>query len=229
MAADLLIIVPTRGRPQNAQALYESWEDTTAGHADLLFVADDDDPQLGAYQSQINEMPEATLLVGPRLRMVGSLNRAATQYAQRYPFLGFFGDDHRPRTKGWDRIFCDTLRQFHVGVVYGNDLIQGETMPTAVAMTSNIVSTLGYMAPPSMVHLCVDLVWKDWGVQLGRIKYFDDVIIEHLHYSRGKSTKDAVYEDANSADRVSTDSAAYYKYRDEGGLDVDVTKLKTLL
>jgi hypothetical protein len=226
--ADLLVIVPTRGRPQNARDLYKSWMDTVEGNADLLFVVDDDDPQLGTYQNQMSQLPQAQLMVGPRLRMVGSLNLAATKFADKYPYLGFFGDDHRPRTRGWDTIFCNTLQKFGVGVVYGNDLLQGETMPTEVAMTSNIVQALGYMAPPSMVHLCVDLVWKDWGVAIDRIKYFDDVVIEHMHYANGKSIKDAGYVDANSEERVRTDSAAYYQYKDTQLAD-DVKKLMKLL
>jgi hypothetical protein len=102
-------------------------------------------------------------------------------------------------------------------------------MATAVAMTSDIVSTLGYMAPPAMVHLCVDLVWLDWGRGMGRITYLDDMVIEHLHPAAGKAELDAGYEEVNSEQQVSSDSAAYYDYRDNGGLEADLEKLRKLV
>jgi hypothetical protein len=115
------------------------------------------------------------------------------------------------------------------GIVYGNDLLQGELMPTAVAMTSDIVTTLGYMAPPTMVHLCVDLVWKDWGVGMQRITYLGDMVIEHLHPAAGKAVLDAGYEECNSSEQVTADATAYYAYRDDGALSADLEKLRALV
>lgn len=226
--ADLLMIVPTRGRPQNALDLYSTWKATSTGESDLLFAVDNDDTQLQGYREAINEMPGAYLIDAPRLRMVGTLNMCATTWARYFRYVGFMGDDHRFRTAGWDQRFVETLAAAPVGLVYGDDLLQGETMPTAVAMTSNIVTALGYMAPPNMVHLCVDLVWLDWGRALDRIIHLPDVVIEHMHPANGKAALDAGYEDANSPERVSSDAAAYYAYRDGGQLAADVEKLRAL-
>jgi hypothetical protein len=137
------------------------------------------------------------------------------------------GDDHRPRTVGWDQRFCECLSG-GTGIVYGNDLLQSEAMATAVAMTSNIVTALGYMAPTEMKHLCVDVVWKDWGVAIDRLTYLPDVVLEHLHPANGKAPMDAGYVDANSTERVQEDNAAYHRYR-TGRFDADVVKLKALL
>jgi hypothetical protein len=229
MTAELLMIVPTRGRPQNARDLYTSWMATVTGNSQLLFVVDDDDPQLESYRSQMAWMLNAQLLVGPRLRMVGSLNAAATSQGVEYEYVGFMGDDHRPRTLGWDSLFIEVLAKSPASIAYGNDLLQGEKMATAVVMTSDIISTLGYMAPPSLVHLCVDLCWNLWGERLGTLTYLDSVIIEHMHPANGKALDDVGYRDANSAERVSSDSAAFYAYRDGGQLDADVDKLRALL
>lgn len=231
---DLLMIVPTRGRPGSIPEIIECWQ-ATGATADLMFGLDDDDPALDAYVeigTQVidrRDKPFRTCWrIAERLRMVGTLNAAATAMATEYRILGFMGDDHRPRTAGWDRRFVECLSGGGPGIVYGNDLLVGEAMPTAVAMTSDIVRTLGYMAPPSLVHLCIDLVWKDWGEGLGRITYLPDVIIEHMHPANSKADMDAGYEDANSVERVSADSAAYYAYRDDGGLQADLDKLKAL-
>src|SRR5439155_4080783 len=113
---------------------------------------------------------------GARRRLRGTLNQLAAEHAPSWRNVGFMGEDHRPSTPRWDARFVECLSGGGPGLVYGNDLLMGEAMPTAVAMTSNIVTTLGYMAPPALVHLCIDLAWKDWGEGLGRITYLPDVI-----------------------------------------------------
>ena len=227
--SDLLVIVPTRGRPQNAQAFYDSWIATTED-TDLLFVCDEDDPLLGTYQYRRPMMSKASLMtVPPKLRLCGALNKAAVEKANDYKYLAFMGDDHRCRTLHWDKIVREAVGDHQVAIVYGNDLLQGETMPTAVVMTSNIVSTLGYMAPPSLEHLCLDLCWLDWSNALDCRIYLDHVVIEHLHPANGKADMDAGYRLANSGEQVKRDADAYYSYRDDGGLARDVKKLKKLL
>lgn len=244
---DLLVIVPTRGRPVNARQLWAIWRETCTGEADLHFAIDDDDPWLDAYKTELGRMDDVRYSISERRRMVGTLNEVACAFADQYSYLGFMGDDHRPRTRGWDRRLVEALshhqtvhawssiealREMRVprtGLAYGNDLLQGATMPTAVVMTSDIVRALGYMAPPSMKHLCVDLVWKDWGEAIDRLTYLDDVIIEHMHPANGKAANDVGYEEVNNSAQVQADSQAYHDYRDGGGLRDDIKKLEALL
>lgn len=227
MTADMLIICPTRGRPANAAALYRAWQDTTAGCSDLLFAVDEDDSSLGAYRAVFTTMPSAKTYEGPRLRLVGTLNAVAVEQAPRYRFLAFMGDDHRPRSDRFDQRFVECLSA-DTGIVYGNDLLQGSNMPTAVAMTSDIVQTLGWFAPPQLEHLCADLVWKDLGVAIDRLTYLDDLIIEHVHPAAGKAQHDRGYEEANNPGQVKRDADAYYAYK-AGQFIQDVEKLRALL
>ncbi|MFJ6239565.1 hypothetical protein ACIQH0_36395 [Streptomyces griseus] len=232
MADDLLVIIPTRGRPQAVPALVQAWDDTGAT-ADLLFAVDTDDPELSGYKAEAAKLKGDSrfrFVFGKRLRLCGTLNQQAVKAAKRYRYLAFLGDDHRPRPAAmpWDARIRECLSG-GPGIVYGNDLLQGEAMATAVAMTSDIVATLGYMAPNVLTHLCLDLVWVDWGKGMGRITYLDDMVIEHLHPANGKAELDAGYEEVNSDAMVSADTAAYYDYRDNGGLDTDLAKLRKLV
>lgn len=232
MPDDLLVIIPTRGRPQAIPEIMQAWDDTGAT-ADVLFCVDKDDPELAGYKQQAKALADDSrvrFVFWARKRLVGTLNQAAVKNAPSYRFLAFLGDDHRPRPAAipWDERIRICLSG-GPGIVYGNDLLQGEKMATAVAMTSDIVETLSYMVPPALVHLCADLVWVDWGRGMGRITYLDDMVIEHLHPAAGKASVDAVYEDCNSSERASADAAAYYHYRDNGGLEADLAKLRKLV
>jgi hypothetical protein len=142
--------------------------------------------------------------------------------------VGFLGDDHRPRTPGWDTAYLNSLRELGTGIVYGDDLFQHEAIPTQVAMTTDIPKTLGYICPPEFDHLCVDVVWNDWGKAIQKIRYLPAVVVEHVHYLAGKAQKDQTYSDVNSSVMAAHDSAAYQEYMN-GNFSRDVDKLKKLV
>lgn len=228
LADDILILVPTRGRPGALPELIQAWRDTGA-EAHLWFCIDFDDPEEMAYiTAYYDSKPSKNMHIASteRLRLAGTLNYWAADALPDFKAIGFMGDDHRPRTKGWDQRFAECLSG-GAGVVYGNDLLVGDRFPTAVCMTSDIPDTLGYFCPPGFTHLCLDLVWKDWGVGMGRITYLDDVVIEHMHPANGKAEFDDRYAEVNSEAMVSLDTKAYVDYC-EHALASDIEKLKKL-
>lgn len=227
MPADLLVIVPSRGRPHNVADLWDAWSATTSGAAQLLVAVDDDDPTLGDYMD-VCATRGIELEVGPRLRMCPTLNKVAAEFAPHHFALGFMGDDHRPRTGAWDSQYLDELFALGTGFVYGNDLLRGAVLPTQVAMTSDIVQALGYMAPPGLRHLWCDNFWFDLGHGIGRITYLPDVIVEHLHPAAGKGDWDAGYLEVNAEEANDADRAAYQRWI-ETQKDTDVAKLLALL
>lgn len=209
--SDLLIITPTRGRPRNARALLDAWGPTATEGPRLLLAVDDDDPELAGYREL--ELPAcAELVVGPRGRLGPTLNRLAVERAPRHFAIGFMGDDHRPRTEGWDIALLAALREMGSGLAYGNDLIQGPNLPTAVVMTSDIVRALGYFSPPSLTHMYVDNAWLALGEALGRIRYLSDVVIEHLHPAGGTAPWDERYAEVNSREQYGADETAFRKW-----------------
>jgi hypothetical protein len=223
---DLVTIVPSRGRPSNVDRLWWAFK-ATADKADLVVAVDEDDPHLEGYLDMLERAEGGyELVVGPRLRMVGTLNKVATEHTEGYRYVGFMGDDHLPRSKGWDTAYIAALDGASPGgVVYGNDLIQGEIMPTQVALDRRIVETLGYMVPPELVHLAADLFWCEIGKALGTLRYLPDVVIEHLHPLVGRAEWDPGYAEANSLERSSEDHTAYQDYLSTRFVG-DVAKLK---
>lgn len=203
------MIVPSRGRPDSIAELARAWERTITGSSVLLVAVDDDDPELAAYEALAADV---WVEFGPRRWAARTLNRYAHSCAADHFALGFMGDDHRPRTKGWDTRFVETLREMGSGVVYGNDLFQGENLPTAVALTSDIVLALGYMVPPELIHMYMDNFWLDLGKALRRIRYLPDVVIEHVHPMAGKTEWDDGYREVNAPMRYAHDKLAYERW-----------------
>jgi hypothetical protein len=211
VTAPLLVIVPTRGRPQNAARLVKAFEETESLNADLLFVADHDDPELPAYRTAAPRLMAYQGASGTG--MVAGLNWAAVIYADVYDHLGFMGDDHLPRTAGWDAHVLGALNSPWPQVVYGNDLFQGERLPTAAFLPSRMVRALGYMAPPVLRHLYVDNFWLELGQALGGLKYLPDVVIEHLHPAAGKTPMDERYAAVNAPEADVADRLAWLGFR----------------
>lgn len=198
MAESMIVLVPSRTRPGNIARLVQAWSDTGATAA-LRVLVDDDDPTLGEYPSWVT--------VGPRQRIGPLLNEHALRLVDEVDVIGFMGDDHVPRTPGWD---AQILRHSSPwSVVYGNDLFQGERIPTAVFMGTSLIRQLGYFNPPGCDHLYLDNAWKLCGEALGTLRYLPEVVIEHVHYMAGKATEDALYREVNAGSMYEHDKWAF--------------------
>jgi len=211
-AKGLLTIVPTRNRVENALGLLHTWYDTsTDDDSGLLFVVGTEDPR---YEEYFDKIPARHIIPFPKRGLVKALNHAVSEgYAEEYEALGFMGDDHRPRTHGWDKSYLRSLREMRYGYVYGNDLLMGERIPTQVAISSSIIRALGFFAPPGFTHLNVDLTWKDMGEALGKLRYLEEVVVEHMHPAVGKAVNDSGYQHVNSKMMVKLDGIEYERWK----------------
>jgi hypothetical protein len=216
----IVVLCPTRNRPEAAYQMALSFRDTTALFAtSLVLVVDRDDPELAAYRAiRVNRSSGPLMPPDPVTVMVvdgGSLTKATNEAAARVwdddVIIGHVGDDHRFRTLGWDKEIEAALRT--PGIAYGDDLFQGPVLPTAVFMSAVIPRTLGWYALPGTKHLRIDTAWKDLGAGLNRLHYLPDVVIEHMHPAAGKGDRDAGYETAIAARQE--DKEAWLAWRRE--------------
>ncbi len=217
MSNRILLIVPTRSRPEKSLEFYESFKNNSS-ITDLLFGIDEDDVEYP-------RIPGVMYEVGPRLGLNATLNKLANKYANDYDYIAFMGDDNRIRTPNWDTEMLKRIDNKKNAIAYGNDLLQGERLPTAVLMDTNVIKTLGYMTFPQMRHLYMDNCWKELGLRLGTLMYFADIIIEHLHYSNGKSEIDELYKYVNSDETNKHDRDAFLNYVNNY-LEQDVKKFE---
>ncbi len=214
----LTVIVPSKGRPDNVARLVEAVNATADDVLDKLVIAvDPGEPLTEQYEKAVRKgepgwdwIALEAVEAQPQ-RMGPVLNAAAVKYAGQYDHVGFMGDDHFPRTPHWDTELVASLGG-GPGIAYGNDLAQGEALPTACAISSDIIRALGYMCPPAQEHLYLDDFWKRLGLLVGNLAYRGDVVIEHLHPNYGKARWDDGYAGTNSADQYSRDRAAYAQF-----------------
>ena len=134
----LVMICPTKGRPEAVAKMGYAWEATGAhienvyGASDLYWIVDADDPELAGYKEEIESFPWMKVASIPKwLPLVPKLNWAARQLAKHYTQVGFLGDDHIPRSDDWALRLAAAMDNMPrgTGIVYGRDGFQDKRLP----------------------------------------------------------------------------------------------------
>lgn len=232
----LLVIVPTRGRPERFAEFVDAWKETHSGEAHLIACLDEDDPTVIHYPPLTHSIGQYS--IEDRDGFLPRLNSEAVELAEtmRPRAIASFNDDHLPRTEGWDSAILQAIEDLGSGVVYPNDLLQRESLPTAPAISTDIVQALGWYAPPMLSHYYCDNFWMALGIGLERYRYLRDVIVEHMHPSAAldddpdarKAPWDQTYEEANANVNQVNDRAAWLEYRKEA-MWVDIARARAVL
>lgn len=226
----ILVIVPSKGRPERAAQCLNSMYLAANGEVDGIVAVDHDDPKVKKYQDILNHdvyvnTPEFS----------GSFSKAINGCmplveSRKYDIVGVVNDDHRFITPDWDTEVKNALTK--TGIAYPNDLLMGSNLPTAVFMTVDIPLKLGWIAPPQLDHMYVDNVWKELGHGIDSLHYMPHVVIEHLHFTAGKSIMDETYRTTNTRKAMVEGEAAFKlwmlrNYRDSIGRIMDEIPTET--
>lgn len=224
----MIVLCPSRGRPERARAAMESARDTASDPSSYryLVLVDWDDPTFAGYVDQGLD------IMGVEAGgYVSALNQAALVYADTEDIIGAYQDDLLFRTPGWDDRVRETLAT--PGIAYGDDLLQGEWHPTAIFMSTAIIRALGWIALPTLRHQWADDVWKALGNAAGCLRFMPDVVIEHLHPAAHKAPMDAGYErvfgeNSGAQEQATSDYNACQDWL-SGAMASDVAKVRAVL
>lgn len=181
---DLLVITPSRGRPLFVRRLLLAWAATSMVRTDIMFAFDDDDPALPDTLSMLGAnkglAKRVRWVTGPRRQLGPWTNQLALEHAHQYRALASLGDDHVPRTKGWDALLVQAVTARGLGYAWPEGYAQ-PGFPEAVVVSSPIVEALGWFMEPSLQHWYVDQVWFDLARGTQAAAYLGDVIVSHEH------------------------------------------------
>ena len=222
MTGDLLVIVPSRGRPQNVARLLDAVHATAKMKTHVHVAVDDDDPELERYRYVMKQAggDGDQLTTGPRKGLAAWTNEIAIEQAGRYPFLASLGDDHVPYTPGWDKALIRAIvTDGGTGFSYPWDGTR-EDIPEAVVVSSDIVTALGWMCLPGLEHWYVDNVWADLGRGAGCLRHLRAVKVEHAW--KGDQTS------RDSSEKITADRDAYYAWRRSERMQQDIDTVISL-
>lgn len=202
---------PTRSRPDNCSRFINAWQ-TTSASTPVYVRLDDDDPELDA----IKNLPwpnEFKIHVGPRVGVSRSINEVFEQHPNE-PWYGLLADDLLPQTTAWDQQLID--RAGATDISYPNDCGAHPDLPTHPCIGGDLVRAIGWLGFPPCYHFFTDTVWQYLGLRLNNLYRLDNVVVEHLHYSMDKSSKDQNYIESSS--RWKADKRSYRDWVDHSGV-----------
>jgi len=227
MPRDLLVIVPSRGRPGNVARFVRAVAATSTAQTDIVFGFDNDDPDLKKSVNAAHSAQVPTIAVtGPRKGLGAWTNELAATFTDDYRALASFGDDHVPQTHGWDKLLLGAIDGMGgTGIAYPNDGIRDD-IGEAWVMSADIVRALGWMCEPALKHWWVDEVITVIGREADCLAYLPDVTVRHNHPAAGRGQFDATYWDAFEG--VAADKKAYETWRAER-MAADVATVRALL
>lgn len=221
---DLLVITPSRGRPQYAARLLQRWAATAMVRTDLIFGLDTDDPELPAYEKLFASIPGLDARVfwetGPRQQLGPWTNDLARKFGSQYRAVASFGDDHVPRTQGWDARLLEAVEATGGGFAWPEGFAR-PGFPEAVAVGSRVVEALGWFCQPGLQHWYVDQVWWDLAVGARCGTYLGDVTVAHEHVPADQTG-------AESWELLAADRRAYARWL-AGPYEEDVAAVKGAL
>ena len=225
--ADLAVLVPSRGRPDNLARLITEVHRTARGRTHVLAGVDQDDPRLKDYIA----LRKTLLLPGDaihtsnhRRNLVEWTNHLAHLTEGSYRYYASLGDDMVPRTPGWDVKLMGAIEEDFggTGIAYPYDAIRDD-IPEAYLLSADIPAVLGWVMQPSLNHWYNDNVIADLGNDAGCIRQLRGVIVDHLNVGTGKALVDQTAIDQGS--KIAADEAAYRAwFRSERAGDVEKVK-----
>jgi hypothetical protein len=195
----IAILAPMRGRPLGMRkflgtlllSVEQLWNMTVT-------VGIDNDDEIGMETAkELASLYDVKIVVHDASKLgIGTATRwNELLRATKADIYGMGSNDCVYATKGWDNLLRQAFEKWpdRIGMVYGNDLLQGEKLATYPFVSQQWTDTLGYFTPEWVKHYYSDTYIHELAKRIGRCQYIPELIIEHLHYGVNKNVKDETY------------------------------------
>lgn len=200
-------LIPTRQRVDGFAAAAQSVFDTS--DALVVGVVDHNDPDLKRYLWMNSDRIMVIEHPGS-----GNVNEAI-EYAWRqieFDQMMVMGDDLRCRTRGWDSIIAKYFEKDPM-LLLGIYDVRVRKKLEHFAFTRQWAQTVGFVVPKHFEHFCADECVEKIATAAGKLRFVDEIRVEHLHPKYGKGKWDDVYmskrnNGSNDRDRKRLDAMA---------------------
>ena len=193
------ILTPTRNRPNNCDRFIKSLYETTqyTGTLELLFYVDSDDPAKDIYKEieerWQNNFWRIEFVIGEPMSVSKSWNIIAEKSLGDIMIMG--NDDLVYKTIRWDTKLLSRLIELNDPYVltWFEDGINGNRHCAFPVISREWYETLGYFSPGIFNFGYNDTWVYDIAKRVGKLNFMGDILVEHLHFSAGKSNMDDTY------------------------------------
>lgn len=202
------LICPTRGRPRKMELMWNSALETAdnPNNIEIAFYLDSDDDR-GISKLKDMRSSQVKSRIGDRMPIENGANMWNLAYsAATGEILMLCADDVIFRSDGWDTTVLKEFETIDDNILYVccNDKARyWRKWGTHGFLHQNWVKSLGYFAPPIYFYGVDD--YYTWLAKcLGRIRWKDEIVIEHMNWKLKKTEEDI---------KKGADSTAQFRHR----------------
>lgn len=183
-------LLPSRGRPHALATFFEAAVKTGISTGGVILVHEEDWVENHDKYEALNLPTGWGFCTGHANGLAATLQEAwETGDLAEMDWVGILSDDMTPETPEWDIKLISRISGYNI--VAANDGWQAPKRLAACVYSREILSAVGYFAPPGMKHLFFDDVWEKIGADTGCILYAGDVMLRHNHQVFGKDATSA--------------------------------------
>lgn len=185
---DLLIKIPTRGRPDKFRNQFDRYYTMLSGELKVKFIVsmDADDSTMNNddmkwWLGPANGHHNVFFYYGNSKSKVEAIN-ADMHHHSDWKILLLASDDMTPVQQGYDKIIFNDMMKFYPdlnGALHYNDGRVGQRLITLSIMGKPMYDHFGYIYHPSYVSLYCDNEFHDSVYAMNKAVYIDNVIIRH--------------------------------------------------
>jgi hypothetical protein len=209
----IALLVPSRERIQKKIELINSIKFTANSLENIVLYlgTDSDDPttlETNKIATENSFVKIVTIPSNGTFQNLGILWNHCARVAKE-EILAMIGDDMVFKTKDWDKYLLDEFDaapQDGLLMVHCNDGMHGARIAVNAFIHRSYMEITGYFMREEFPVDKVDIWLQQIFSAFGRLKYRDDILIEHCHWSFGKSSCDNVAKRmrSNMAGEIST-------------------------
>lgn len=190
----LLVRMPTRQRPSQAVAALTRYRKMAETKVAIEVVIDEDDAtmQTPGVLAALDDL-ECIVTVGKHTSKIEAVNGGSFD---DWEILLLASDDMLPVVQGYDlRVFKGMKESFPYldGAIYFKDGYADERCCTLPVVSRRFYDQFGYVYHKDYRSLWSDQEQTELWKALGRLKFLDEMIIEHRHPVRKLADNDALY------------------------------------
>lgn len=172
---------------------FKAWRDTEASTPGILCLDEGDH----LPYANLELPPQWSMEIRPRYKSLGDNTNAYFWSYRQEAFYGLLADDAVPVTKHWDVKLIEAAGAKGIACCF-DGINNGTGLGSSPCIGGDFVRRQGWIIYPGLARIYGDNILYETAQERGVLKYLPDVVVEHWHFSTGKSPHDATYEKGNT-------------------------------
>lgn len=231
---DISLLCPTKYRPQGLEDMWTSAIETADCPDSLelvVYVEHYDEETISKIEELEDKYGSQILkIVGEEEVIYSSLHNICCDNSSAELFF-CTADDLIFRSQGWDTTAKEAFKEYNDKIIYAypNDGHWGAELGTHGVFHKNWYNTLGYISPAIFTVDYSDNYIMDICRAIGRAVYMPEMLVEHMHWTFGKSEFDRTAQEAHSRRGVTNNGGIYQSHETKQVQEKDIEKLNTFI